>query len=51
MPDDVLARLADNGGGCMVTFVPYFVSQALRDWDRAPTDAPRPEASIDDGSG
>ena len=48
VPDDVLARLADNGGVCMVTFVPYFVSQALRDWDREPTDAPRPQASIDD---
>ena len=25
VPDDVLARLADNGGTCMVTFVPYFL--------------------------
>src|SRR4029079_5318920 len=25
--DDVLARLAGNGGVCMVTFVPGFVSQ------------------------
>jgi membrane dipeptidase len=32
VPDDVLARLADNGGTCMVTFVPRFVSQAMRDW-------------------
>ena len=31
-PDDVLARLADNGGLCMITFVPAFVSQACRDW-------------------
>ncbi len=27
VPDDVLARLAGNGGVCMVTFVPAFVSQ------------------------
>jgi membrane dipeptidase len=32
VPDDVLARLADNGGVCMVTFVPAFVSQACADW-------------------
>jgi membrane dipeptidase len=34
VPDDVLARLADNGGVCMVTFVPRFVTQAVCDWDR-----------------
>jgi membrane dipeptidase len=32
VPDDVLARLAGNGGTCLVTFVPRFVSQAARDW-------------------
>jgi membrane dipeptidase len=32
VPDQVLARLAGNGGVCMITFVPYFVSQACRDW-------------------
>jgi len=32
VPDDVLARLARNGGTCMVTFVPRFVNQAVRDW-------------------
>lgn len=32
VPDDVLARLAGNGGVCMVTFVPSFVSQACTDW-------------------
>jgi membrane dipeptidase len=31
-PDNVLARLADNGGVCMVTFVPSFVSQLCADW-------------------
>jgi membrane dipeptidase len=48
VPDDVLARLAENGGVCMVTFVPYFVSQALRDWDREPTDGERPTATLAD---
>ena len=32
VPDDVLARLAANGGVCMVTFVPFFVSQEATDW-------------------
>ena len=32
VPDDVLARLADNGGTCMITFVPGFVSPAVREW-------------------
>jgi membrane dipeptidase len=32
VPDDVLARLAGNGGVCMVTFVPGFVSQPCADW-------------------
>ncbi len=39
VPDDVLARLADNGGACMVTFVPKFVSPAVRDWDLETRDA------------
>jgi membrane dipeptidase len=34
VPDDVLATLAGNGGTCMVNFVPAFVSQACRDWER-----------------
>jgi membrane dipeptidase len=32
VPDDVLARLTANGGVCMVTFVPAFVSQECADW-------------------
>jgi membrane dipeptidase len=32
VPDDVLARLAANGGVCMVAFVPFFVSQECTDW-------------------
>src|SRR5208282_1236070 len=31
-PDDVLTRLKDNGGIVMATFVPGFISQALRDY-------------------
>lgn len=33
VPDEVLSRLPRNGGVCMVTFVPTFVSQACREWD------------------
>ena len=32
VPDDVLARLAANGGVCMVTFVPWFVSAECATW-------------------
>jgi membrane dipeptidase len=34
VPDDVLGRLSGNGGVCMVTFVPRFVSQRVSDWHR-----------------
>ena len=32
VPDDVLGALAANGGVCMVTFVPQFVSSAVAEW-------------------
>jgi membrane dipeptidase len=32
VPDDVLAQLPTNGGTCMVTFVPQFVSPTVRAW-------------------
>ncbi|MEV0954127.1 dipeptidase [Promicromonospora sp. NPDC050249] len=32
VPDDVLTTLATNGGVCMVTFVPQFVSPAVAEW-------------------
>jgi membrane dipeptidase len=35
VPDDVLSRLAANGGVCMVTFVPNFVSEAVVAWDKS----------------
>ena len=38
-PDDVLGRLKANGGLVMATFVPGFVSQPLRDWQRRSRDA------------
>ncbi len=34
VPDSILDRLAGNGGLCMITFVPAFVSQRCRDWER-----------------
>jgi membrane dipeptidase len=34
VPDDVLEKLPDNGGVCMITFVPRFVSPALAEWDQ-----------------
>lgn len=38
VPDDVLESLAGNGGLCMVTFVPKFVSPAVRAWDLEASD-------------
>jgi membrane dipeptidase len=35
VPDDVLRTLSGNGGVCMVTFVPAFVSQERADWSHA----------------
>jgi membrane dipeptidase len=39
VPDDVLAALPGNGGVCMVTFVPRFVSAAAAAWDVRVQDA------------
>jgi membrane dipeptidase len=38
VPDDVLDRVAANGGIVMATFVPDFISQASRDWHRPAKD-------------
>jgi len=35
VPDEVLRTLAGNGGVCMVTFVPQFVSADCKDWEAA----------------
>ncbi len=32
VPDEVLTRMSDHGGICMVTFVPAFLSPAVADW-------------------
>jgi membrane dipeptidase len=34
VPDEVLTRLASNGGVCMVTFVPFFVSPECSQWQQ-----------------
>jgi membrane dipeptidase len=50
VPDDVLAQLPANGGVIMVTFVPAFVSQEVREYDALPADqkqpGPPPHASM-----
>ena len=46
VPDDVLERTATGGGLCMVSFVPRFVNQAVRDWALAAEEAAR-AAGID----
>jgi len=33
VPDSILARMPENGGVVMVTFVPSFVNQELADWE------------------
>ena len=43
VPDDVLAGLTGNGGVCLVTFVPRFVNQTVRDWHLEVTDEDTPE--------
>ena len=50
VPDDVLERLRHNGGLCMVTFVPRFVSQSVRDWDLEASDAAAAEGIDADDS-
>ncbi len=47
VPDDVLTRLADNDGICMVTFVPSFVSPQVRQWHLGVQQAAG-EAGVDD---
>jgi membrane dipeptidase len=38
VPDDVLTQLSDNGGVCMVAFVPPFISSACWEWEIGLTD-------------
>ncbi len=52
VPDDVLRRLPQNGGVVMVTFVPAFINEAVRDWQALPgaerERMPQPRASLAD---
>jgi membrane dipeptidase len=51
VPDDVLARVRDNGGIVMANFVPDFISQRARDWTKPFKDnfgKTRSEISIDE---
>jgi membrane dipeptidase len=52
VPDDVLRRLPQNGGVVMVTFVPGFVSNAVKDWSALPEEQRRtttePRATLND---
>ena len=41
VPDDVLTKMASGGGVCMVTFVPSFISEECRQWDRGVADEMR----------
>jgi membrane dipeptidase len=46
VPDDVLRRLPGNGGVCMVTFVPPFVSSEVGDWYSAGAEGVAPRATL-----
>jgi membrane dipeptidase len=48
VPDDVLARLSDNGGVLMVTFVPQFLSTDYGAWSTGPQDTPAPLVTVTD---
>jgi membrane dipeptidase len=51
VPDSILARLPRNGGVVMVTFVPTFLSSALRAWEdsgAANRKGPRPRVTVRD---
>lgn len=46
VPDDVLARLADNGGVVMITFVPQFLDPGYMVWDRDGRQGPAPRVPL-----
>jgi membrane dipeptidase len=48
VPDDVLARLAHNGGVVMITFVPAFVSRAWAEWEDAGSTGEPPSVTVSD---
>jgi membrane dipeptidase len=47
VPDDVLARLRANGGMVMATFVPSFINQSLRAWEKQREGAPTPGSAAE----
>jgi membrane dipeptidase len=48
VPDDVLARLAANGGVIMITFVPQFLSEEFAAWDDGGRETDAPVVTIAD---
>lgn len=48
VPDDVLARLSDNGGVVMITFVPQFVSAEFAAWEDAGSAGTPPVVTVSD---
>ncbi|WP_426515871.1 dipeptidase [Diaminobutyricibacter sp. McL0618] len=48
VPDDVLLRLAANGGVVMITFVPQFLSEEFSEWADGPRTEPAPVVTISD---
>jgi len=46
VPDDVLARLADNDGVVMVTFVPQFISAEYAVWFAGDKSTPAPRVTL-----
>ena len=46
VPDDVLTRLAGNGGVVMITFVPQFLDRAYMEWDLAGREGPAPRVPL-----
>jgi membrane dipeptidase len=48
VPDSVLARVAENGGVVMVTFIPTFVSPEVLEWDRQFRDTLKQMPSVHD---
>ncbi|MBW4040621.1 MAG: membrane dipeptidase [Acidobacteria bacterium] len=46
VPDDVLARLAGNGGVAMVAFVPPFVDEVYRAWYEGGQQGPAPRVPL-----
>lgn len=48
VPDDVLARLGDNGGVVMITFVPQFLSEEYARWFDGPRASPAPTVTVAD---